>query len=175
MSYVQKLYLGPAEVTNSDFNLGNTSTIISRDPINSSDVTNKKYVDEQNTIIYNLLNGIPDTISDLSLNKQNVIDTNNKLPITNVDLTGSALSFIKAHGHHGSVTLSDNDVKNINSDLSKKGGFHSQDLIPHSGTHPLSTLPPSVLAGLATHYRAATQGKTGKTFRSGNSNSLTGC
>ena len=94
MSYVQKLYLGPAEVTNSDFNLGNTSTIISRDPINSTDVTNKKYVDDQNTIIYNLLNGISDTISDLSLNKQNVIDTNNKLPITNVDLTGSALSFI---------------------------------------------------------------------------------
>ena len=76
---------------------------------------------------------------------------------------GSALSFIKAHGHHGSVTLSDNDVKNINSDLSKKGGFHSQDLIPHSGTHPLSTLPPSVLAGLATHYRAANQGKVSKT------------
>jgi len=76
---------------------------------------------------------------------------------------GSALSFIKAHGHHGSVTLSDNDVQNINSDLSKKGGFHSQDLISHSGTHPLSTLPPSVLAGLATHYRAANQGKAGKT------------
>jgi hypothetical protein len=71
---------------------------------------------------------------------------------------GSALSFLKAHGHHGSVTLSDNDVKRINSDLIAKGKSHAQDLIPHSGTHPLSTLPPSVLAGLATHHRAINEG-----------------
>jgi hypothetical protein len=76
---------------------------------------------------------------------------------------GSALSFLKAHGHHGSVTLSDRDVATINSALVKKGGVHTADLVPHSGTHPLSTLSPSVLSGLAVHYRAASQGKQGTT------------
>lgn len=75
---------------------------------------------------------------------------------------GSGLSFIKAHGHHGSVTLSDENVKQINTQLSNKKEF-SGDLISHSGTHPLSTLPPAVLAGLATHYRAAQQGRVGAT------------
>ena len=77
---------------------------------------------------------------------------------------GAALSFLKAYGHHGSVTLTDENVKQINSDLmNKKGKTHSKDFIKHSGTHILSTLPPSVLAGLAAHHRASEGGKTATT------------
>lgn len=76
---------------------------------------------------------------------------------------GSALSFLKAHGHHGSVTLSDRDVHTINNALLERGGDVSNDLIKHSGTHPLSTLPPAVLAGLAVHHRAISQGKKSTT------------
>ena len=70
---------------------------------------------------------------------------------------GAALSFLKAHGHHGSVTLSDENVKQINSHLISKG--YKQDIIKNSGVHPLSTLSPPVLAGLATHHRAVSTGE----------------
>jgi hypothetical protein len=79
---------------------------------------------------------------------------------------GAGLSFIKTHGHHGTVTFTDDNVKRINSALLAKNTKpaegdvydYSKDLIPHSGTHVLSSLSPSVLGALASHHHGEREG-----------------